>query len=126
MAWIERNADIKDGRNDEVASREERKPNDDHGIGNFENDLVQDNSPSHNVEEEQYEEDRCELHGNPRQEPPVCKIIRFEVIKYSFGPAEKYIAIKEREHNDWTRTEEDACHAYQEIFRIMDEEWFVT
>ncbi|GJY74274.1 hypothetical protein Tco_0478705 [Tanacetum coccineum] len=53
--------------------------------------------------------DRCELLGNPHQEPPVCKIGRFEVIKYSFGPAEKYIAIKECEHDDWQRTEEDAC-----------------
>ncbi|GKG14046.1 hypothetical protein Tco_0351006 [Tanacetum coccineum] len=59
------------------------------------------------------EEDRCELLGNPRQEPSVCKIGRFEVIKYSFGPTEKYIAIKECEHGDWTRAEEDACHAYQ-------------
>ncbi|GKB76495.1 hypothetical protein Tco_0943390 [Tanacetum coccineum] len=47
------------GRNDEEAIREERKPND-HGIDNFENDLVRDNSPYHaNKKEEQYEEDRC-------------------------------------------------------------------
>ncbi|GJW93476.1 hypothetical protein Tco_0173148 [Tanacetum coccineum] len=39
---------------------------------------------------------------------------------------EKYIAIKECEHDDWTRTEEDTCHAYQGIFCIMDEGWFVT
>ncbi|GKA18242.1 hypothetical protein Tco_0698079 [Tanacetum coccineum] len=61
-----------------------------------------------NKEEEQYEEDRCELLGNPHQELPVCKIGRFEVIKYSFGPTEKYIAIKECEHDDWTRTKENA------------------
>ncbi|GJT03112.1 hypothetical protein Tco_0824281 [Tanacetum coccineum] len=89
------------------------KPNDDHGIDNFDNDLVWDNAPYHaNEEEEQYEEDRCELLGNPRQEPPVCKIGRFKVIKYSFRPGEKYIAIKECEHDDWTRTTESACHAY--------------
>ncbi|GJV21069.1 hypothetical protein Tco_1370089 [Tanacetum coccineum] len=102
------------GRNDEEAIHEERKPNDNHGIRNFDNDLVWNNAPCHaNEEEDQYGEDRCELLGNPRQEPPVCKIRRFKVIKYSFGPTEKYIAIKECEHDDWTRTKEDACHAYQ-------------
>nr|GEZ37879.1 hypothetical protein [Tanacetum cinerariifolium] len=70
-------------------------------------------SPYHaNKVEEQHEEDRCENLRNPRQEPTICKIGRFEVIKYSFGPAEKYIAIKEYEHDDWRRTEKDACHAY--------------
>ncbi|GKA95369.1 hypothetical protein Tco_0817407 [Tanacetum coccineum] len=112
-------------KNDEEAIREERNPNDDHG--KFDNNLVQDNVPYHvSEEEEQYKKERCELLGNPRQEPPVCKIGRFEVINYSVGPAEKYIAIKECEHDDQTRTEEDACHTYQEIFRIMDEGWFVT
>nr|GEV29693.1 hypothetical protein [Tanacetum cinerariifolium] len=114
-------------RNDEDAIREERKPNDDHGISNFDNDLVWDNAPYHaSDEEEQYREDKCKLLGNPRQEPPVCKIRRFEVVKYSFGPAEKYITIKECEHDDWTRTKEDACHTYQGIFRIIDKGWFVT
>ncbi|GJV48196.1 hypothetical protein Tco_1438408 [Tanacetum coccineum] len=81
-------------RNDDEVIREEGKPNDNHGIGDFDNDLVGDNPPYHaSEEEEQYEEARCELLGNPRQEPPVCKITRFEV-KYSYGPAEKYIAIK--------------------------------
>ncbi|GJT44766.1 hypothetical protein Tco_0953481 [Tanacetum coccineum] len=85
-----------------------------------------DNTPYHaNKEDKQCEKDRCELLGTPSpyQEPPICKIRKFEVIKYSFGPGEKYIAIKEREHDDWTTTKEDACHAYQEIFRIMDEGW---
>ncbi|GJT66699.1 hypothetical protein Tco_1018179 [Tanacetum coccineum] len=105
----------------------ERKPNDDHSIDNFDNDLVWDNVPyDASKEGEQYEEDRYELLRNPYQEPPVCKIGRMEVIKYSFGPAEKCIAIKECEHDDWTRTKEDACRAYQGIFRIIDEGWFVT
>ncbi|GKC09455.1 hypothetical protein Tco_1001065 [Tanacetum coccineum] len=46
---------------------EARDPNDDHAIGNFDNDLVRDNTPYHaNKEEERYEEDMCELLGNPR------------------------------------------------------------
>ncbi|GJY50876.1 hypothetical protein Tco_0441723 [Tanacetum coccineum] len=84
-----------EGWNDEEAIREEGKPNDDHVINNFNNDLV--------------------------GESPVCKFRRFKVINYSFRPAEKYIAIKECEYDDLTSTNEEACHAYQGIFRIMDE-----
>ncbi|GKD22094.1 hypothetical protein Tco_1223797 [Tanacetum coccineum] len=39
---------------------------------------------------------------------------------------EEYVAIKEYEYDDLTRTNEDACHAYQEVFRNMDEGWLVT
>ncbi|GJY60345.1 hypothetical protein Tco_0461002 [Tanacetum coccineum] len=39
---------------------------------------------------------------------------------------EKYVAIKEYEYDDLTRTSEDACHTYQEIFHNMDEGWLVT
>ncbi|GJW46387.1 hypothetical protein Tco_0078033 [Tanacetum coccineum] len=39
---------------------------------------------------------------------------------------EEYVAIKEYEYDDSTRTNEDACRAYQEIFRNMDEGWLVT
>ncbi|GJR12936.1 hypothetical protein Tco_0795588 [Tanacetum coccineum] len=46
---------------------------------------------------------------------PVCKITRFEMIKYSFGQDEEYVAIKEGECDDLTKTNEDACRAYQEI-----------
>nr|GEV50550.1 hypothetical protein [Tanacetum cinerariifolium] len=64
------------------AIREEGKPNDDHGINNFDNDLVGGKAPYYASEEEkQYKEDRCEMLGNPRQEPSICKIGRFEVTK---------------------------------------------
>ncbi|GJU97396.1 hypothetical protein Tco_1326667 [Tanacetum coccineum] len=36
---------------------------------------------------------------------------------------EEYVAIKEDEYNDLTITSEEACRAYQEIFRMMDEGW---
>ncbi|GJW46361.1 retrovirus-related pol polyprotein from transposon TNT 1-94 [Tanacetum coccineum] len=127
MNDVSRTFNNHEGRNDDEVIQEEREPNNDHRIGNLYNDMVWDNVSYHtNEEEEQYKEDRCELLGNPRQEPLVFKIGRFEVIKYSFGLEEKHIAIKECEHDDWTRTKEDACHAYQGIFRIMDERWFVT
>ncbi|GKB09914.1 hypothetical protein Tco_0843837 [Tanacetum coccineum] len=75
-------------------------------------------------DEEQHEEGRCDLFNDPAQEPPVCKIRRFEMIKYSFGREEEYVAIKEYEYDDLKN--EDACQAYQEIFRNMDEGWLVT
>ncbi|GKE19549.1 hypothetical protein Tco_1427126 [Tanacetum coccineum] len=54
-------------------------------------------------------------------EPPVCNIRRFEMIKFSFGQDEEYVAVKENEYDDLTSTSEDACRTYQEIFRMMDE-----
>ncbi|GKC53769.1 hypothetical protein Tco_1076514 [Tanacetum coccineum] len=77
-------------------------------------------------EEEQEDEERCELIDDTNQELPICKIRRFEMIKYSFGQEEEYVAIKEYEYDDLTRTNEDAYHAYKEIFCNMDEGWLVT
>ncbi|GJU15826.1 hypothetical protein Tco_1143792 [Tanacetum coccineum] len=76
-------------------------------------------------EEEQEDEERCNLFNDTTQEPPICEIKRFEMIEYSFGQEEEYVAIKEYEYDDLTRTNDDACHAYQEIFRNMDEGWLV-
>ncbi|GJZ70185.1 hypothetical protein Tco_0633735 [Tanacetum coccineum] len=38
----------------------------------------------------------------------------------------RVVAVKEDEYKDLGRTNDDACRAYQEIFRIMDEGWMVT
>ncbi|GJR84530.1 retrovirus-related pol polyprotein from transposon TNT 1-94 [Tanacetum coccineum] len=68
------------------------------------------------------DEERYELFDD--QERPVCNIRRFEMIKYSFGKDEEYVAIKEHEYDDLTKsTNEDACRTYQEIFHMMDEGW---
>ncbi|GJY09842.1 hypothetical protein Tco_0378027 [Tanacetum coccineum] len=72
--------------------------------------------------EEQHNERRCDTAHNTL----VCKIRRFEMIKYSFGQDEEYVAIKEYEYDDLTKTNKDACRAYQEIFHIIDEGWVVT
>nr|GEY75348.1 hypothetical protein [Tanacetum cinerariifolium] len=57
----------RDGWSDEEDIHEEGKPNDDHGIGNLDYDLVWDNA-SYHANHEEYEEDRCKLLGNPHQE----------------------------------------------------------
>ncbi|GJX86683.1 hypothetical protein Tco_0337457 [Tanacetum coccineum] len=59
-------------------------------------------------------------------EPPVCTIQRFEMIKYLFGKSEEYVAIKEEEYDDLAGTSNNACRTYQEIFRMMDKGWMVT
>ncbi|GJR26367.1 hypothetical protein Tco_1102599 [Tanacetum coccineum] len=63
----------------------------------------------------------CEAH-----ELPVCNMRRFEMIKYSFGQDEEYVAIIEDEYGDLARTSDDTCQSYEEIFRMMDEGWMVT
>ncbi|GJV27665.1 hypothetical protein Tco_1384113 [Tanacetum coccineum] len=51
------------------------------------------------------------------------KIKRYKMIKYSFNDEEEYVAVKEDEYDDLIITSEEACRAYQEIFRMMDEGW---
>ncbi|GJS81226.1 hypothetical protein Tco_0747767 [Tanacetum coccineum] len=63
----------------------------------------------------------CEIH-----EPPVCNIRKYMMIKYSFNDYEEYVAVKGDEYDDLIMTRRDACQAYQEIFRIIDEVWMVT
>ncbi|GKE18546.1 hypothetical protein Tco_1426123 [Tanacetum coccineum] len=71
-------------------------------------------------------DERQEICSNETHELPVCNIRRFEMIKYSFRDDEEYVAVKEDEYDDLTSTSKDACRAYQEIFRMMDEVWMVT
>ncbi|GJS96625.1 hypothetical protein Tco_0803593 [Tanacetum coccineum] len=79
----------------------------------------------HDYDELEYEnethderQELCEAH-----KLPVCNFRIFKMIKYSFGQDEEYVAVKEDECDDLGRTSDDACHAYQEIFRMMDEGW---
>ncbi|GKC26109.1 hypothetical protein Tco_1033403, partial [Tanacetum coccineum] len=75
-----------------------------------------------NVQDEERNE-RCNLFNDTTHNAPVCKIRRFKMIKYSFRQDEEYVAIKECEYDDLTKTNENACRAYQEIFCIIDEGW---
>ncbi|GKF72880.1 hypothetical protein Tco_0219212, partial [Tanacetum coccineum] len=80
---------------------------------------------THNHEINDYterDEERCELFNDTTHNAPVCKIRRYEMIKYSFGQDEEFVAIKEYEYDDLTKANEDTCRAYQEIFRSMDED----
>ncbi|GJW23905.1 hypothetical protein Tco_0037716 [Tanacetum coccineum] len=61
-----------------------------------------------------------------QHDPSICNIRRFKMMKYSLDADDEYVAIKECEHSDHSRTNVDACKAYPELFRIMDEGWLVT
>ncbi|GJS60688.1 hypothetical protein Tco_0655472 [Tanacetum coccineum] len=84
----------------------------------------------HNYDEEECEnkthEEGHELCSIKTRKVPVCQIKRYKKIKYSFKDEEEYVAIKADEYDDLTITSEEACRAYQEIFRMMDEGWMVT
>ncbi|GJR22261.1 retrovirus-related pol polyprotein from transposon TNT 1-94 [Tanacetum coccineum] len=71
--------------------------------------------------EDNEKEELCEVH-----ELLVCNIRRYMMIKYPFNNDEEYVAVKEDEYDDPIITREEACRAYQEIFRKIDEGWMVT
>ncbi|GJY13523.1 hypothetical protein Tco_0382832 [Tanacetum coccineum] len=64
------------------------------------------------VESNNEDNERYELCGNETHDFPVCNIRRFEMIKYSFGQDEEYVAVKENEYEDLMSTSEDAWRAY--------------
>ncbi|GJU14861.1 RNA-directed DNA polymerase, eukaryota [Tanacetum coccineum] len=65
-------------------------------------------------------------HKKEHHDPSTCLVRRFEMIKYSFNADDEYVAIKEHECSDHSKTNIDACQAYRELFRIMDEGWLMT
>ncbi|GKD64318.1 hypothetical protein Tco_1306426, partial [Tanacetum coccineum] len=65
-------------------------------------------------------------HKKEHHDPSTCRVRRFEMIKYSFDADDEYIAIKEHECFDHSKTNIDTYQAYRELFRIMDEGWLVT
>ncbi|GJW95048.1 hypothetical protein Tco_0174720 [Tanacetum coccineum] len=64
------------------------------------------------VESNNEDNERYELCGNETHDFLVCNIRRFEMIKYSFGQDEEYVAVKENEYEDLMSTSEDAWRAY--------------
>ncbi|GJV21206.1 hypothetical protein Tco_1370226 [Tanacetum coccineum] len=115
-AWIyEWNKDVP--WNDERVDEHELMGDDDDDIGYLEDYLIHKDPPYHvNEEEERSKERRCKLLGIPYVKPPTCKSEKFEVVKYSFRPAEEYVAIKEYEYDIWVQTEENISQVYQDIF----------
>ncbi|GKF03286.1 hypothetical protein Tco_0030209 [Tanacetum coccineum] len=60
---------------------------------------------------------------DPTHESSLCKIRRFEMMKYSFNADEEYIAIKESKYLNISK---DNLDVYRELLRIIDEGWVVA
>ncbi|GJW89428.1 hypothetical protein Tco_0164768 [Tanacetum coccineum] len=71
-----------------------------------------------NIKTEKDNQGHEEQGNDPTLEQPVCKIRRFEMMKYSFNSDEEYIAIKESEY---LNNSKDNLDAYRELLRIIDE-----
>ncbi|GKA93188.1 hypothetical protein Tco_0815174 [Tanacetum coccineum] len=77
------------GTNNEQFDEHELIVNDDDDIGDLGDYLIKKDSPyCLNKEEERSKERRCKLLGIPYVKSPTCKSKKFEVVKYSFRPAE--------------------------------------
>ncbi|GJS28194.1 hypothetical protein Tco_0488814 [Tanacetum coccineum] len=118
-----------DTRKDEgetIRDEPELERDNDDDMGYLEDYLIQKDPPYYvDEEEEKSKERRCKLLGIPYVKPPTCKTEKLEVIKYSFGPTEEYVAIKELEHDIWVRTEENVSNNYQDIFHKTNEGWAI-
>ncbi|GJX54759.1 hypothetical protein Tco_0283128 [Tanacetum coccineum] len=104
------------GTSQECFDEREPKEDDDDDIGDLDDCLIRNDAPFViNVKKELYKERMCKLLGIPYKRPPMCNFEKFDVIKYSLGPEEEYVAIKENEYNVWMTTEENVSLVYQDI-----------
>nr|GEW20746.1 reverse transcriptase domain-containing protein [Tanacetum cinerariifolium] len=83
------------------------------------NNIVGRNYYTSNAQDNQGHEEHKD---DPTLEPSVCKIRRFEMMKYSFNANKEYITIKESEYLNHSK---DNLNAYRELLRIIDEGWVV-
>ncbi|GJR93272.1 hypothetical protein Tco_0265446 [Tanacetum coccineum] len=84
------------------------------------NNIFGRNYDTSNAQDNQGHEERRD---DPALEPSVCKIRRFEMMKYSFNADEEYIAIKESEYLNHSKNNLDA---YRELLRIINEGWVMA
>ncbi|GKA26976.1 hypothetical protein Tco_0713144, partial [Tanacetum coccineum] len=78
----------------------------------------------HDQEEREYEyehedEEKCELFND--HELSVCNTRRFEMIKYSFGDDEEYVAVKDDKYDDLNSTSKDDLTERKEIDNVGGE-----
>ncbi|GJU82954.1 hypothetical protein Tco_1285319 [Tanacetum coccineum] len=84
------------------------------------NNIFGRNYDTSNAQDNQWHKERMD---DPTFEPSICKIRRFEMMKYPFNADEEYIAIKESEYLNHSK---DSLDAYRELLRIIDEGWVVA
>ncbi|GKD25456.1 hypothetical protein Tco_1231670, partial [Tanacetum coccineum] len=58
---------------------------------------------------------------NNEQNEGMCKVDKFEVIKYSVGNNEEFLSVRIIERNSWAHTIDGTSRIYLDIFRKKDE-----
>nr|GEU64897.1 hypothetical protein [Tanacetum cinerariifolium] len=84
------------------------------------NNIIGGNYDISNTQDNQRDEERRD---DPTLEPSVCKIRRFEMMKYLFNIDEEYISIQESEYLNHSK---DILDAYLELLCIINEGCVVT
>ncbi|GJW62267.1 hypothetical protein Tco_0111602 [Tanacetum coccineum] len=77
-------------------------------------------------QERKEEHNKHTEYSKPAHDPSICQVRRFEMIKYSFDADDEYVAIKEHECSDHSKTNIDACQAYRELLCVMDKGWLMA
>ncbi|GJY85724.1 hypothetical protein Tco_0499750 [Tanacetum coccineum] len=122
--------------NDEVSSDEEWEEQE---YGNppkdsFPKPYFEMNKNNHNENNRNtYKSSGMDLSGAPQSEninneqpnEGVCRVDKFEVIKYTIGDNEEFLAIHTREYESRERTVNGVSSIYHDIFRKKDEGWIV-
>ncbi|GJT33212.1 hypothetical protein Tco_0923631 [Tanacetum coccineum] len=116
--YLRTNNDYETQEKQERFDEQKLMGDEDDDIGDLKDYLIR-KDPSYydNEDEKRSKERRCKLLGIPYVKPPTCKSEKFEVVKYSFEPAEEYVAIKEYEYDIWVRTEETSSTIYKIFFQ---------
>ncbi|GJZ97085.1 hypothetical protein Tco_0669419 [Tanacetum coccineum] len=63
--------------------------------------------------------------NNEQPNEGICRVDKFEVIKYTIGGNEEFLAICTRECDSWAQTVNKVSSIYQDIFHKKDEGWTV-
>ncbi|GJX37409.1 hypothetical protein Tco_0250712 [Tanacetum coccineum] len=63
------------------------------------------------------------INEQPNEE--ICRVDKFEVIRYTIGGNEEFLAICTRECDSWARTVNEVSSIYHDIFPKKDEGWTV-
>ncbi|GJT56596.1 hypothetical protein Tco_0991650 [Tanacetum coccineum] len=117
-----------EGLMDDVSSDEEWE---EHEYGTLPNPAAKPNLDTHYKGDESNHEKQNEngnelgkfpYQNNESNKGKMCKTEMFEVVKYSLGPNEDFVAIKNRRYKTWKKSKDSLSHIYQIFFRKQGEE----
>ncbi|GJY80410.1 hypothetical protein Tco_0493161 [Tanacetum coccineum] len=65
--------------------------------------------------------DALHSENNEQQNEGMCRVDKFEVIKYSVGNNKEFLSVRTLERNSWAHTIDETSRIYLDIFRKKDE-----